>query len=80
MMLVRNTPKTRKEQRRIRQRRALQEFRAREAQGLAMYPVIIDGDVINFAVRLGYLTESDVTNKAAVSKALSQILMEAIKD
>ena len=75
-MLVRNSPKTRQEQRRINTRRRVKEHRDRLSKGLAVYPVEVDAEVLYMLVLRNYLTKEELTNKAKVSRALSQMLMD----
>jgi hypothetical protein len=79
-MLARN-PKSsqgaeqRKEQRRIRKRKALREHRARAKKGLAVYLVAVDGAVIDLLVP-NYLTDDQTTDKALVNRGLSEFLWD----
>jgi hypothetical protein len=70
------TAAERAEQRRIRQRRALKEHRARMRKGLATAHVVYDAAVLDMLVARRYLNDDETTDKAKVSKALSQALWD----
>jgi hypothetical protein len=69
-------PKAKQERRRLRQRRSFLEHKARVANNLAMYKVVVDCAVLDMLVRHRYLTDAETLNKDLVSKALTQALID----
>ena len=60
---------------RERQRRC----RARQRGGQAIYPVAVDGNVIDLLIRLNWLRDGDSTNPRYVSQAIEQMLCDAAR-
>ena len=74
-MLNRTIDKRTRRADRERQRRC----RARQRGGQAIYPVAIDGSVIDLLIRLGWLRDGDATNPQCVSQAIAAMLTDAAR-
>jgi hypothetical protein len=68
-------PPPRDRTRRDRHRR----HRARQRDGKACYQVELGCDELTFLIRTRWLTESEVTDKACVSRALAAMLADAAR-
>ena len=55
------------------------QYRQRLARSQAIYPVTVDGAVLDMLVRLGHLADGEATDRAAVSKAISDLLADAAR-
>jgi hypothetical protein len=53
--------------------------RSRRNRHVTCHMVEVTGEVYDLLVRLGWLTEADLTNKLKVNEALSRLLQDAAK-
>jgi hypothetical protein len=64
-----------------RHRRASRErqrrWRERQQSGCAVYQVTVTGEVLDMLVRLGWLRDSEATDRQQVSRAISELLADA---
>jgi hypothetical protein len=64
---------------RARQRRAawMRTYRRRIKAGLVVVPVEVDSAILDLLCRTGWLAESGASDKAAIGRAIAEILRDA---
>jgi len=72
----RRRPKKTTKEERARGRRAVQEYRARQRQRLALHLVVVDAQVLDLLVARHYLMDDQVFDKGQVNRALSKLLWD----
>jgi hypothetical protein len=64
---------------RVAARERQKRHRVRQTCGQVIYPVTVDGSVIDLLIRLGWLRDDDAINPRCVSEAIGAMLGDAAR-